>query len=183
MPWSARAMKLLPLTRIYGGAAKCHRVEGSDGERVGQARSVDVTHVRVRGTRATATVTLHGGSRDGARGAVALVHRPAGWRVSDLSAGLVRSQFEVGIRQMQSLDPGVKACITKKMRKVSDAEFKRLAFHAETVGQRRLAAVSQRCHALSAAAARMALQLAPGCCGRNVRRRSGGLQQRIASAE
>ena len=145
------------MTQIYGGAAKCHTVEGQDSERIAQAQSVEVSHVSVRGTRATAVVRIHGGSRDGAAGALTLARRPAGWRVTDLSVGLLRSQFEVGIRKLQTLDPVAKACVIDKMRRVPDAQFKALAFQADTLGQKRLEAIGRRCDRLVTASGRMAI--------------------------
>ncbi|HUR85216.1 MAG TPA: hypothetical protein VMY78_07715 [Solirubrobacteraceae bacterium] len=145
------------LTQIYGGTAKCHAVEGQDAERVGQAQSVDVSRVSIRGERATAVVKIHGGSRDGAGGGLTLARRPGGWRVTDLSVALLRSQFEVGIRKLQTLDPVAKTCVIHTMRKVHDAEFERLAFHPDTIGQRRLAAVARRCDQLVAASGRIAI--------------------------
>ena len=145
------------LTQIYGGAAKCHTVEGQDSERIGQAQTVDVSKVSIHGERATVVVKIHGGSRDGAGGGLTLARRPAGWRVTDLSVGLLRSQFEVGIRKLQTLDAVAKACVIDKMRKVPDAEFKRLAFHADTIGRKRLEAIGRRCDALVTAIGRMAV--------------------------
>ena len=145
------------LTQIYGGAAECHTVEGKDSERTGQAQSVDVSNVRISGERATVVVRIHGGSRDGAGGRLTLARRDAGWRVTELSVGLLRSQFEVGIRRLQTIDAAVKACVIDKMREVPDAEFRRLAFHAETLGQRRLSAIARRCDRLVAASSRMAV--------------------------
>ena len=142
--------------RIYGGMAKCHATEGDPAERISQAQSVEVHHVRVTGGDATAVVVIHGGNHDGARGALSL-HRTGGrWRVRDLSVPLLRSQFEAGIRRMQSIDPMMKACVALKMRTLGDARFKQLAFGADDAAHAQLAAVAKRCHALIAATRRAA---------------------------
>lgn len=139
------------LMRIYGGTAQCHATEGDPAEKISQAQSVEVHDVHVRGGEATAVVVIHGGNHDGARGALSL-HRAGGrWLVRDLSVPLLRSQFEAGIRRMQSIDPLMKACVAQKMRKLGDATFRRLAFGGETTQHARLEAVARRCEALIAA--------------------------------
>lgn len=145
------------LVRIYGGTAQCHRVEGDPGERISQAQSVEVHRVRVHDNDATAVVVIHGGNHDGARGALSLHRRPDGWRVSDLSVPLLRSQFEAGIRRMQSIDATMKTCVAAKMRKLADVEFKKLAFGADATAHARLSAVARRCTALIESAGKLAL--------------------------
>jgi hypothetical protein len=145
------------LTRIYGSSSKCHAVESEPAERISQAQSVEVHRVRVRGTRATATVVIHGGNHAGARGELSLRHRQVGWRVVDLSVPLLRSQFEASIRRMQSIDESMKTCVTLKMRKLADSDFKRLAYGADEVGRAHLSAVAHRCQALIAAATGVAV--------------------------
>ena len=127
------------LVRIYGGKAKCHATEGDPGERISQAQSVEVHRVRVKGGDATAIVVIHGGNHDGARGELSL-HRMGGqWRVRDLSVPLLRSQFEAGIRRMQSIDPMMKACVAHE-----DAKARRrdassaLAFGADATAHAQL---------------------------------------------
>ena len=144
------------LVRIYGGKAKCHATEGDPGERISQAQSVEVHSVRVKGGDATAIVVIHGGNHDGARGELSL-HRMGGrWLVRDLSVPLLRSQFEAGIRRMQSIDPMMKACVAMKMRKLGDARFRQLAFGAGATAHAQLEAVAKRCQALIAATRRAA---------------------------
>lgn len=144
------------LMRIYGGTAKCHATEGAPAEKISQAQSVEVHSVRVDGGDATAVVVIHGGNHDGARGELSL-HRSGGrWRVRDLSVPLLRSQFEAGIRRMQSIDPLMKACVAMKMRKLGDARFKQLAFGTDDTAHAQLEAVAKRCEALIAATRRAA---------------------------
>jgi hypothetical protein len=143
------------LTRIYGGVRECQLTESETSERISQAQSVEVKGVRVQRHRATAVVVIHGGYHDGARGTLTLGHRGEGWRVSDLSAELLRSQFEVTLRRLHGPDQLTKECIIAKMRELGDVAFKRLAFDAGSGGKRRLNVVAARCHALIAAAARM----------------------------
>jgi hypothetical protein len=145
------------LVRIYGGTAKCHANEGDPAERISQAQSVEVHRVRVTGGDASAVVVIHGGNHDGARGALSLHRTGDRWLVRDLSVPLLRSQFEAGIRRMQSIDPLMKACVALKMRKLGDARFKALAFGADDAAQAQLAAVAKRCHALIAATHRAAV--------------------------
>ena len=145
------------LVRIYGSARDCHETEGEPAEQVSQAQSVEVHHVRVEGERATADVVIHGGNHDGARGGLMLHHRQTGWRVSDLSVPLLRSQFDAGIRRMQSIDGSMKTCVMKKMRALPDAEFRQLAYGADAAVRARLSAVAQRCQAIIAAAERLAV--------------------------
>ena len=144
------------LARIYGGKAKCHATEGDPGERISQAQSVEVPSVRVEGGDATAIVVIHGGNHDGARGELSLRRMGDQWRVRDLSVPLLRSQFEAGIRRMQSIDPMMKACVAMKMRKLGDARFKQLAFGADATAQAQLEAVAKRCQALVATTRRAA---------------------------
>ena len=144
------------LMRIYGGTAKCHATEGDPAERISQAQSVEVHRVRVKGGEATAVVVIHGGNHDGARGELSLRRTGDQWRVRDLSVPLLRSQFEAGIRRMQSIDPMMKACVAMKMRKLGDATFKRLAFGADATQHTQLTAVAKRCQALIAATRRAA---------------------------
>jgi hypothetical protein len=144
------------LARIYGSSTKCHEVESEPGERISQAQSVEVHRVRVYGERATATVVIHGGNHDGARGELSLRRKQAGWRVIDLSVPLLRSQFEASIRRLQSIDASMKTCVTLKMRKLGDREFKQLAYGADAAARARLSAVAHRCRALIAAAEGMA---------------------------
>ena len=143
------------LTRIYGGTARCHATESEPAERVSQAQSVEVRGVRVHGGRATATVVIHGGNHDGARGELSLRHKQGGWRVSELSAALLRSQFEASIRRMRSIDGSLKRCVTRHMRTLSDAAFRTLAYGADELSRTQLSAVARRCQALLAAAARV----------------------------
>ncbi|MGH2897355.1 MAG: hypothetical protein ACRDMZ_01670, partial [Solirubrobacteraceae bacterium] len=140
------------LTQIYGSATKCHDVESEPAERISQAQSVEVHRVRIdgAGAKATATVVIHGGSHDGARGELALRRQLAGWRVTDLSVPLLRSQFEASIRRMQSIDASMKACVTLKMRALRDREFKRLAYGADADARTQLDAVAHRCQSLIA---------------------------------
>jgi hypothetical protein len=145
------------LVRIYGSAAACRRTEGEPAERVSQAQSVDVHGVRVRGRDATAQVVIHGGNHDGARGALTLHRRQAGWRVSDLSVALLRSQFEAGIRRMQSIGASMKDCVVQKMRDLPAREFRQLAYRGGAAARQRLTDVARRCRALIAAAERSAL--------------------------
>lgn len=145
------------LVRIYGGTAKCHATEGDPAERISQAQSVEVHRVRVKGGDATAVVVIHGGNHDGARGALSLRRRPDGWRVSDLSVPLLRSQFEAGIRRMQAIDAIMKTCVAAKMRKLADVAFKKLAFGADATAHARLSAIARRCAALIEATRRIAL--------------------------
>ena len=142
------------LMRIYGGTAKCHATEGDPAERISQAQSVEVHRVRVKGGDATAIVVIHGGNHDGARGELSLHRMGDQWRVRDLSVPLLRSQFEAGIRRMQSIDPMMKACVAMKMRKLGDARFKQLAFGADDTAHTQLAAVAKRCQGLIAATRR-----------------------------
>ena len=144
------------LVRIYGGKAKCHATEGDPGERISQAQSVEVHRVRVKGGDATAIVVIHGGNHDGARGKLSLQRMGGRWLVRDLSVPLLRSQFEAGIRRMQSIDPMMKACVAMKMRKLGDARFKQLAFGADDTAHAQLEAVAKRCQALIAATGRAA---------------------------
>lgn len=139
------------LMRVYGSAAACRADESKDAERVSQAMSVDVARVSVEGARASAVVTIHGGNHDGARGGLVLDRRADGWRVSELSVGLLRSQFEASLRRMQ-LDPSLRTCITKKMRAVADGEFKQLAYGPDAAAKRRLGTIARRCAVLIAAA-------------------------------
>jgi hypothetical protein len=143
------------LTRIYGGVGECHVTEGEPGERISQALSVDVSRVHVRRAHATAVVTLHGGSHDGARGVLTLTRGNGAWRVSDLSTGLLRSQFEATLRRAQGLVPGARGCIADRMRRLADADFRRLAMSALDAGQERVASVARYCFARIAAAARL----------------------------
>jgi hypothetical protein len=143
------------LARIYGDVPSCHRVEGARSEQISQALSVNVSGVRVAERRATAVVTMHGGSHDGARGALSLVRNGGGWRVGDLSVALLRSEFEVSLRRAQGVEPVAKTCIANGMRGLDDETFKRLAYEAGTGAHRRLSAVAQECQALIAAAARL----------------------------
>lgn len=145
------------LVRIYGSTEDCHKTEGQPAEQVSQAQSVEVRDVRVSGDRATAEVVIHGGNHDGARGTLTLRHKQAGWRVSDLSVPLLRSQFDAGLRRMQSIDGSMKSCVIKKMRALPDVEFKKLAYGADAATRARLSAVAQRCQAIIAAAERLAL--------------------------
>lgn len=145
------------LVRIYGSTEECHETEGAPAEQISQAQSVEVRDVRVRGDRATAEVVVHGGNHDGARGTLTLRHKQAGWRVSDLSVSLLRSQFDAGIRRMQSIDGSMKRCLVKQMRALPDVEFKTLAYGADAAARARLSAVAQRCQAIIAAAERLAL--------------------------
>ena len=140
------------LTRIYGGVGRCHATEGEPGERKRQARAVDVERVHVGHRRATAVVRLHGGSHDGARGRLTLARRNGAWRVSDLSTGLLRSQFEATLRRAQGLVPGARGCIADSMRRVGDAAFRRLAMDAGDAGQERVARIARLCFARIAAA-------------------------------
>lgn len=139
------------LMRIYGGTAKCHATEGDPAERISQAQSVEVHRVRVHGAEATAVVVIHGGNHDGARGALSLHLMEGRWLVRDLSVALLRSQFDAGIRRMQSIDPLMKACVSQKMHKLGDATFKRLAFGAGATQHAQLAAVAKGCETLIAA--------------------------------
>jgi len=141
------------LTRIYGSTTKCHDVESDPAERISQAQSVEVHGVRVRGAQARATVVIHGGNHDGARGELRLRLKQGGWRVIDLSVPLLRSQFEASIRRMQSIDESMKRCIALKMRKLADRRFKALAFGAGDASRTQLSAVAGRCQALIDAAA------------------------------
>jgi hypothetical protein len=143
------------LTRIYGGVGECHVTEGEPGERVSQALSVDVSRVHVASSRATAVVRLHGGSHDGARGALTLSRHNGAWRVSDLSVGLLRSQFEATMRRAQGLVPGAGHCITDFMRRLDDARFRRLAMSAGDAGRRRVASIARHCFARMAAVGRL----------------------------
>jgi len=144
------------LVRIYGGKAKCHATEGDPGEKISQAQSVEVHRVRVKGGDATAIVVIHGGNHDGARGELSLTRTGGRWLVRDLSVPLLRSQFEAGIRLMQSIDPMMKACVAMKMRKLGDARFKQLAFGADDTAHAQLEAVAKRCQAVIAATRRAA---------------------------
>jgi hypothetical protein len=144
------------LARIYGGIAKCHALESEAGERISQAQSVDVRGVRVHGRSAAASVVIHGGNHDGARGALSLHHDAGGWRVSDISVALLRSQFEAGLRRMQSIDDAMKTCVTRRMRGLADGEFRKLAFGADAAAHARLTAVARRCHERIAAVRRLA---------------------------
>jgi hypothetical protein len=143
------------LARIYGDVGSCHRVEGERGEQISQALSVDVAGVHVTEGRATAVVTIHGGNHDGARGAMTLARDGRGWRVTDLSVGLLRSEFEVSLRRSQGVQPGAKACIVAGMRAIDDETFKRLAFDAGTGAHDRLSEVARECQARIAAAERL----------------------------
>jgi hypothetical protein len=145
------------LTRIYGSAQRCHDTEGQPAEQISQAQSVEVHHVRVNGGRATAAVVIHGGNHDGARGALTLHLEQVGWRVSDLSVALLRSQFDAGIRRMQSIDASMKSCVMTRMRALPGGEFKTLAYGADAAARSRLTAIAQRCHAVIAAAERLAV--------------------------
>jgi hypothetical protein len=143
------------LTRIYGSVGECHVTEGEPGERTSQALSVDVSGVHVERAHATAVVTLHGGSHDGARGELTLTRRLGAWRVSDLSVQLLRAQFEATLRRAQGLVPGERACITEAMRRLDDGAFRRLAMNARNAGRRRLSRVARACYARIVAAARL----------------------------
>ena len=145
------------LVRIYGSAAACHATESEPAERISQAQSVDVRRVRVRGARATAEVVIHGGSHDGASGALTLRHRQGGWRVSDLSVPLLRSQFEASIRRMQSIGASMKHCVVQRMRDLPAGEFRALAYGADAQARRQLTDVARRCQAIIAAVERTAL--------------------------
>lgn len=145
------------LRRIYGGTAQCHAVESEPGERVSQARSVEVRGVRVDGGRATATVIIHGGNHDGARGPLTLRHEQAGWRVSDISVLLLRSQFEASIRRMQGIGEAMKTCVIQRMRALGDEDFRTLAFGAGAEARARLSAIARRCQQRIAAAQRLAM--------------------------
>lgn len=145
------------LTRIYGSTRRCHETEGEPAEQVSQAQSVEVRRVHVMGEHATAEVVIHGGNHDGARGMLTLRHKQEGWRVSDLSVPLLRSQFDAGIRRMQSIDASMKDCVMTKMRALPDGEFKQLAYGADTAARARLDTVAKRCRAIIAAAERLAL--------------------------
>jgi hypothetical protein len=133
------------LARIYGDVGSCHRVEGERGEQISQALSVDVSGVHVRHGRATAVVAIHGGNHDGARGALTLARDGRAWRVTDLSVGLLRSEFEVSLRRAQGIEPGAKACVAAGMRAIDDETFKRLAFEAGTGAHNRLSDVAREC--------------------------------------
>lgn len=143
------------LARIYGDVPSCHRMEGERSEQISQALSVDVFGVRVSQGRATAIVSIHGGSHDGARGGLTLVRRGGDWRVTDLSVDLLRSEFEVSLRRAQGVERVAKTCIAHGMRAIDDETFKRLAYEAGTGAHRRLSAVAAECQALIAAAARL----------------------------
>jgi len=145
------------LMRIYGSTDKCHQVERQDSERVSRAQSVRIVNVQTHGHEATAVIELHGGTRDGARGRLSLSRLDGGWRVTDLSVGLLRSQFEAGLRTAQQLDPGLRLCMMRKMRAVHDDDFRELAFSADAVAQRRLAGAARRCAALIETSAKQAL--------------------------
>lgn len=144
------------LARIYGGTAQCHEVESEPGERVSQAQSVDVRAVRVHDGHATASVVIHGGNHDGARGELSLRRQRAGWRVSDISVALLRSQFEASIGRMQSIGETMKTCVVRRMRKLGDGEFRRIAFGADAAARGRLSAVAKRCEQQIAAIQRLA---------------------------
>ncbi len=140
------------LTRIYGGVGRCHSIEGETSERISQALSVDVGRVRVEHGRATAVVTIHGGNHDGARGTLVLGRHGGGWRVSDLSVDLLRSEFAVTLGRLHGPDPAMKACIARKMRELDDADFKRMALDPGDAVPRRVSAFARRCGALLEAA-------------------------------
>jgi hypothetical protein len=136
------------LARIYGSTTQCHDIESEPAERISQAQSVEVHGVKVDGAQARATVVIHGGNHDGARGELRLRHKDDGWRVVDLSVALLRSQFEASIRRMQSIDDSMKSCIALKMRKLADRRFKALAFGSDDDSHAQLGAVARRCQAL-----------------------------------
>lgn len=140
------------LRRVYGGAARCHRIEGKDAQQGNQARSAQVTDVKVDGERATAVVHLRGGDQDGARGALSLVAQDGDWRISDLSPALLRSQFEAGMRTDRELGAEIKRCIGERVLALGDAELRELAYGSigeRVAAQRRLVTMFGNCQASS----------------------------------
>lgn len=116
--------------RVYGSPQRCLAVEGQNAASRTGPRAVDVTQVKVDGDRGSASVVLHGGDQDGARGGLSLVRQDGKWRLDDLSTAFLRSEFSAGLSGDDQLQANLTACVGKKVVGLDDASLRRLAFGA-----------------------------------------------------
>ena len=118
------------IQRVYGTQAKCIAVETKNAKTNKPATAVKVTNIKVDGGTATAIVAVTGGDDGGSSGQLSLVSQQKGWRVDDLSTGLLRSQLDAGVKNDRSMAANLKTCIANKVSAFDDASFRTFAYGA-----------------------------------------------------
>lgn len=124
------------LREVYGDVAQCRKAEKPDADDE-PATDVKSENIQVDSDRATAKVTLQGGSASGATGTLDLRKEDGDWKVNDLGADLLRSNLEREIQNdddPQFDDPAIKSCAVETFSKLGDEELQKVAYAA--IGER-----------------------------------------------
>lgn len=116
--------------RIFGTASQCPVVQAQASAGRTPPTAVQVTRVRVRGDRATATLRLRGGDEDGTAGPVFVTREAGGWRLSDLSTAFLRSELTSAFGPGSTLDRRLRDCMIRAIGALDDRSLRRLAFGA-----------------------------------------------------
>jgi hypothetical protein len=153
------AHQLLPQTGQQGLPAadlrrrrdEVREIGGSVPEDASTAKASKAV-VRPDETHAAVTVTLKGGSYDGATGEVEMVKERETWKVDDYADDFIRSAFLAAI---QTLDegaistPGMKACFTRQVEAMPIGQVRELTYTSdaeeEKKGKKQLLAMAEKC--------------------------------------
>jgi hypothetical protein len=112
---------------IYADRAACRKA-AADDEGDEPPKRVEVSEIETRDRKATAQTRLIGGDSAGATGVVSLAKGSDGWRVDDLSTAFLRSLTEAGLRNDEDVPRAAARCIDDRLTRLSDEQFKRLAY-------------------------------------------------------
>lgn len=119
------------VSTVYGSLATCKKEETKPEDK--PATGATLTDIKIDGDKATGTATVKGGDTNGASGELTFVKEDGAWKVDELSVGFLRSTLETGIAQSNEApfnQPGFKDCVTSATKKLSDEEFRTVAYDA-----------------------------------------------------
>jgi hypothetical protein len=123
---------------VYKSRKHCNEVEADDDD-TDDTDSIDVSDIEVDGDRATATIVLHGGNSDGAKGSVKLRKQDDTWRIDGFGADFLKSSLRANIGSSDEFPDEAKGCITDGVIGVgSEAEFVDFAYGVAGENQEQL---------------------------------------------
>ncbi len=117
-------------------ATKACEEEAESGE--GQPESVDIANVNVDGEKATAEVTIKGGTADGQGIEVGLAKEGGDWKLNEFikftkyDAAALTKSFEEAFEQEEGIDPELAKCLSKGFGEMSQEEAESIVIDKST---------------------------------------------------
>jgi hypothetical protein len=140
------------LQRIYDeDVATCVKSEGAVPEDTPAAKATKAV-VRPDEAHAEVTVSLKGGTLDGASGEVEMVKEREAWKVDDYADDFIRSAFLAAIRTLDEgaiSTPRMKACFTRQVKGMPIGKVRQLTYASDAddkkKGNKTLLAMAKKC--------------------------------------